>query len=1097
LALSWFRSGLVVRLPERTAIAMWNLQLLGGLIAHSTERVVTRFRYHKAGSLLGYLAYFNSSNAPPHSRERLMEMLWPDTDPEAGHKYLRNLLSALRPVLEPPGVPPGAVLAADRYTVRLNPATVTCDVHQFEEAVRKANQPGLAGAERLRWWLQGAQLYQGALLPGYYEEWIGTEALRLSSLFLDVAMQAVPELLQTDQLDLALPIAQRAVATDPLSEAATWNLMRVLAAQRQPTQALRAYRQWERKLKEEWQETPSAEIQAYARQLRKSPMAPLAPPSPEAVTQGLLPARDAAYLVEPAERGERSARLRGAAFGVLTSTRFFGRERERGRLIQMLCTPRIRLITLVGPGGIGKTRLALETATQLMEQTTLQDVAPRGAAFVALADVTEPNRIGEAILRALGGRPIAGMNTLEQVSAALEGEPGLLLILDNFEQLAEAGAEVVGDLLARVSHLKCLVTSRQKLLIEGEHEFLLAPLPTTEGTLNPEALLGVPSIALFVDRAQMVRTDFQVTPHNASTLAELCAQLEGIPLAIELAAARVHLLSAAHILEQINQNRLDFLASRHRDATSRQRTLRTTLDWSYRLLAEGAQRLLAQVSVFRGGWTLEAAQAVCELSAADTLEMLSQLRDNSLLQVVDEEEGLRFTLLETVREYAAEHLERMVGQEAVQGRHARYFLTLAEEAAPALRGPEEGAILRRINLEQGNFRAAIDWTKAAGEIMLRARLGVALFHFWSILMGYAAELRQWLWDLKDKESNHLKGADMPPLLYGRLLYVLGRCARIQGDSDEANALYNQSLEFLQQEGDTLGIAWLLLYMGVHRADSDLTEAQKLFEESLRLMRQAGDEVGIATGLLGLTRVIRSRVSESREEYERAQRFCAEARDLCRRRGDLYGLAEILVEEGNLAQIQGKWSRAKACLEENLALRHQIGDRSGVGKALNYLGCFAHEAGDFDPARRYLEEAITVFQYCQWGSSSFAAEALLNLARTRYSLGDEREAEALAKQSLTLYRKRHARSGYHHCLQFLAELAASGNQPVRVVRLIGAAEAMRAAHGAGLGERAQEHLAQIKALLTTRLGEVRFADEELAGRALTDDEAIALALGDTA
>jgi predicted ATPase/DNA-binding SARP family transcriptional activator len=1080
---------------------MWNIQLLGGLVARSSERVVTRFRYHKAGSLLGYLAYFNHPHTPPHSRETLIEMLWPEAEPEAGLKNLRNLLSALRPVLEPPGVPPGAVLRADRFSVQLNPTAFTCDAHQFEEGIRKAGAPDLDEAERLELRLQAAQLYQGTLLPGYYEEWIGIEALRLSSLFLEAALQVVPILIQRGQLDIALPLAQQAVATDSLSEAATWSLMLVLAAQQQPSQALRAYRQLERTLQQEWGEKPSEELRAYARRLKKSPSVVIMPGSAGEAASSSPPTSLPLGPPQPVERGDESARLQGAAFAVLTSTRFFGREVERERLVQMLCTPRTRLITITGHGGIGKTRLALESATQLMAQTKVDEPVPGRAVFVTLAEVTDPVRISEAILRALGGQPMADVDPLEQVSATLASGQPVLLILDNFEQLAEAGAGVVSELLARAPQLKCLVTSRQKLLLEGEHEFLLSPLPTSGGAQDPEALLRVPSIALFVDRAQMVRPNFQVTAHNADTLAELCDQLEGIPLAIELAAARLQLLSATHILEQINANRLDFLASRRRDATSRQRTLRSTLDWSYRLLSEPARQLLAQVSVFRGGWTLEAAQAVCRLSEADTLEMLGLLRDNSLLQVVDEDEGLRFTLLETVREYAADQLVGMGEQEEINCRHALYFLELAEKEEPGLQGPEELAILSRISQEQANFRAAIGWTKAAGEVVLRARLGVALFPFWRTLTGYLAELRHWLRDLKDRDpgANTVAGADMPPLLYARLLYVLGRCARIQGDPDEAIALYDRSLELFQQEGDTVGAAWVLLYMGVHRMDNNLAEAQGLFESSIGLMRQEGNEAGIALGLLSLTRGLRAQGIKSPEEYARAQGLCAEARAVWHRRGNLYGLAEALVEEGNLARTQGEFTRAKERLDENLALRQQIGDRPGVGKALDHLGHLALETGDFAQARRYLEESLTVFNDCQWGSCSFAAEALLNLARARHGLGHAGEAGLLAKESLRLYHRRSARSGYHHCLYFLAQLAATGDQrdhSVRVARLLGAADAIRSVHGAALGEKKKADLAEIRAQLMTQLGEARFAEEEQAGRAMSVEEAIALALEKT-
>jgi predicted ATPase/DNA-binding SARP family transcriptional activator len=780
---------------------MWNLQLLGGLVARSSERDVTRFRYHKAGSLLGYLAYFNHPNTPPHSRERLMEMLWPEVAPETGLKNLRNLLSALRPVLEPPGIPPGAVLCADRFSVRLDPAAFTCDVHQFEAAAKKASMPERNASERLALLEQAAELYQGALLPGYYEEWIGPESLRLSSLFLEVAAQLVPLLVQQERLDLALSITQRAVVTDPLSEAATWNLMSVLAAQQQPSQALRVYRQWERKLQEEWGETPTEQMRAYVRQLKKSPTVPTAPASRKEAAHDLPIVQVSTERSEPTERVTGSVRLLGTAFIALTRTRFFDRETEKARLSEMLSAPRTRLITVTGPGGNGKTRLALETVAHLMEQDEPQEAAPRCAAFVALGDVADPSRICEAILRAIGCQFVSGRDPMEQVTTALSRKNGMLLLLDNFEQLAEGGAEVVGELLARTPDLKCLVTSRQKLRLEGEHEFLLAPLPTSGGAQDPEALLRVSSIALFVDRAQMVRPDFQVTANNAAALAQLCDQLEGIPLALELAAARVQLLSIAHILEQINANRLDFLATRRRDATSRQRTLRSTLDWSYRLLSEPAQRLLAQVSVFRGGWTREASLAVCRLNEADTLEMLGLLRDNSLLQVEDEADGLRFTMLETVREYAAGQLERMGGQEEIQRRHARYFLAMAEEAEPHLTDSKHAVWMARLETEHDNLRAALMWCEGAREgAQMGLRLAEALWRFWEG-KGYLSEGRAYL-----SEALGRKGAIGRTNRRAKALNGAGMLAYSQGDYEAARALHEESLAISRELGSNLGIA---------------------------------------------------------------------------------------------------------------------------------------------------------------------------------------------------------------------------------------------------------------------------------------------------
>jgi len=315
----------------------------------------------------------------------------------------------------------------------------------------------------------------------------------------------------------------------------------------------------------------------------------------------------------------------------------------------------------------------------------------------------------------------------------LAAQPLTLLLLDNFEQLVEEGALQVQQLLARADMVKLLVTSRQKLNLEVEREFHLAPLLTTNGTQTLQALLSIPSIGLFVDRAQTALPDFQLTERNADTIAHLCDRLEGMPLAIELAAARVALLSPARILEQVQANRLDFLATRRRDAHSRHRTLRATLDWSYQLLSEPAQAFLAALSAFRGGWTLEAARAVCQTGNEETLELLALLRDSSLIQVTDTAAGLRLMLLETIREYSQDKLRAWGAEVAVRRRHRDYFASLAEQAGPELIGPDQGRWMDCLQTEHDNLCAAIAWCEMdAASAAVGLRLVGALSRFWEV-----------------------------------------------------------------------------------------------------------------------------------------------------------------------------------------------------------------------------------------------------------------------------------------------------------------------------------------------------------------------------
>ncbi|HTE17277.1 MAG TPA: BTAD domain-containing putative transcriptional regulator, partial [Armatimonadota bacterium] len=560
---------------------MWTIQLLGGLAARSPQRTTNRFRTRKTAALLAYLAFQCREGAPPCPREVLVEMVWSETDPGAGRHNLSNALSALRHVFEPPGVQPGAVLLADRSSVRLNPAMVTTDVARFEALTRDCLDRRKPEGERAALLHAAAAEYGGRLLPGFYEEWITPEAERLAGLFLRLTRDAAPLLRAQGELNLLLLCAQRAAADDPWSEEAVQLLMEALVATGDPSRAVRHYRVFERRLRDELDAEPSPGLRQYAAELRR--VRRKAAASTEA--EPALPVAETRSLTPPELGVDEERALRGTAFAVLTVTRFFDREEETQLLEELLCAPRSRLVTLTGPGGTGKTRLALETARRLVQaeqcRSSRKEGRPTSVTFVPLAELAEGDRVPEVLLRSLGLVPQPGRDPLEQAADALDREAAPLLVLDNFEHLVETGAGHVSSLLGRVPRARCLVTSRQKLLIEGERELPLAPLPTVARDETLEALAANCSIQLFIDRAQMSRPDFQLTPRNTGVVAELCGHLEGLPLALELAAARVALLTPAQILEGIRRDRLDFLVSRRRDAVARQRTLRATLDWSY------------------------------------------------------------------------------------------------------------------------------------------------------------------------------------------------------------------------------------------------------------------------------------------------------------------------------------------------------------------------------------------------------------------------------------------------------------------------------------------------------------------------------------
>jgi predicted ATPase/class 3 adenylate cyclase/Tfp pilus assembly protein PilF len=612
----------------------------------------------------------------------------------------------------------------------------------------------------------------------------------------------------------------------------------------------------------------------------------------------------------------------------LQPTPLVGREKEVAEVRDLLRGEATRLLTLTGPGGTGKTRLALQGAADLL------DDFPDGTFFAPLATLTESEMFLSAVAETLGVGEIGEQPLGESLKDYLS-ERRMLLLLDNFEQVLEA-APAVTELLAGAPGLKVLATSRAPLGLYGEHEFPVPPLSMPDLKCPPplERLTQYEAVGLFLERAKAVKPDFSITNESASAVAEFCVRLDGLPLAIELAAARIKMLPPKAMLNRLG-SRLKLLTGGARDLPERQRTLRATIEWSFALLDEGEQLFFARLAVFSGGRTLEAIEIICDAEGdlpVETFGGVSSLLDKSLLRQEEGSSGEpRFVMLETVHEFAREKLEQSGEAEEIKRVHAEYFLTLAEEAYPELKGANQLEWLERLEAEHDNMRAALSRALERKEAEMAISLGGALWLFWFV-RGYHTEGRRWLQEALEID----KGGS--PESRAMALAGVGWLAVQQDDLDRAQEVCEEGLELLAHEAREARDAKLslLVCLGWVALDRDDYErATQLFEESLTLSQQISDTYWHATSLSNL-----ALVSHYRRDSERATELYEESMDLFREQGDKQSLAYCLNNLAMVVYSQGDLGRAAQLTEESVALLRELGARGGVALGLCNLGWMA-------------------------------------------------------------------------------------------------------------------------------------------------------------
>lgn len=673
-------------------------------------------------------------------------------------------------------------------------------------------------------------------------------------------------------------------------------------------------------------------------------------------------------------------------------TPILGREREEAAVLHLLAQPETRLLTLIGPPGVGKTRLALQVAVSARE------LFPDGITIVALAAILDPDLVLPSIARILGV-DATGAQCLDDALIAHLRDRVALLVLDNFEQVAAAGARVA-NVLAVCRGLKVLVTSRGTLQVRGEHQFEVPPLavPDEQATTAADNLTRYAAVALFVQRARDIKPTFALTPLSAPVVAAICRRLDGLPLAIELAAARIQLLPPATLLTRL-ETPLRMLSGGPRDLPQRQQTLRRAIDWSYELLDPREQRLWRHLSVFSGGWTLDDAESLCAMNEGaesderDTLDSLGSLVSKSLVvsSVLSDGEP-RFLLLETLREYALEQLEICGEMEALRRRHALTYLRLAEEAGPFLKGPHQDTWLARLSREHDNLRAALRWAEERGELEIGLRLAAALWWFWQV-RGELTEGRGWLERLVARDAQ--AGFLAPAPARAAALEGAGNLASRQSDYARAIAALEESLPLYRDLQDHQSVSNVLNTLGIIASEQgDFDRALVLLAESLTLRREMNLTRGIGATLTNL-----GNVAYLRADFASAAQFYAESLTLLRHLGDTWAIATALNNLGSAFTELKRHNEALALLEESLALQRELGDRRSIAIALHNLGEAAYHHGDLPRAAELHRESVRL--HAEVGYTVGIIEALEGLAEALCAHGAATEAAHMCGLSAAL------------------------------------------------------------------------------------------------
>jgi predicted ATPase/DNA-binding SARP family transcriptional activator len=996
-------------------------------------------------AVLIYLA----ANPGMHSRSELVGLLWPDQPDSRARRNHRYALWDLRRRLSP------ELLVGERLQIGLNPG-ITCHVDAviFGDYIARARKAIRQGNERdailsLR---SAVDIYRGDFLSGFdlpgvlqFQEWALRQRARLQQEMLQACSDLASYHMRRREYQQAILYTRRQLELEPWWEEGHRRLMRLLALSGQRSAALAQYEVCQRVLAENLGVEPATETKTLRDQIRVS----LSSPSNN------LP---------------------------LQPTPFLGRKEELEALAERLTDPTCRLLTILGPGGVGKTRLAIQAASEA------EALFLNGVHFVPLSSVTSAESMLPAIARALGLHFHRMRSPWSQIIDYCR-EKEMLLLLDGFEHLLgpnpgkgktkeKSAVDLVVEILQQAPRVKVLVTSRQRLNLRWEWVFDLKglPYPTSEAG-DPEAALQNSqwsSIRLFLQSAR--RTCWRFDPRNeAEWVVRICQVVEGMPLGIELAAAWVGTRSCASIARGIKEN-LDFLSCSMKDVPLRQRSLRATFDYSWNLLSATEQRVLQRLSVFQGGFDREAALRVTGASQS----LLSSLVNKSMLQ---RQESGRYRMHEVIRRYAEEKLRSANEEKEVRQRHMRYFVVMAERAKQALNKRDQDAQMDQLEREYGNLRRALEWALNGEESAgVGLRLASALWRFWEV-RGYLTEGSSWLQKAIDRA-----GAS-PASLHARAhaFLGLGRLQWCQGKYELSRKSFEESEALFQGLEDKRGVSRSLSNLGlVAWRQSEYEKALSFYERSLALGREAGDKPGVAVTLANM-----ALLAWFRGEFQKAERLYSESLSLFHELGDKQNIALSLNNLGALVQEMGDYERSRDLLTESLALFRKLGAKQGIAWALGNLANTAWNTGDYRKAQELWEESLALAQ--ELGDRYAAAVSLINLCKAASERREVDLAEELCKRGLALHKKMGNKRDIPECLENLAIVAHQQGREERAARLFGAAEALRKAFDvlmpSGSARRYERYVNAVRAGLDERVFDQVWRE----GRMTPLDQAVAYAL----